>query len=381
MFINVRLLLAAGILLGAGFLTSARAEAMPIFAQRYELTCKTCHTVLPELNAFGNDFRNHGYRLPPNVPRHGTTIAALRYNLEWAKDPAPGSRRYSQSASVLGDADLGALNAYLHYNLGAGGAPGGVFLGFLSYHNDATKSLYRAGLYELPLTHSPGQRLDSISGYGYEGLSVGHNDLTLSAPRLGLETERTSGSTHFAGSLSFGEFKGAAYGGAPIATGTTTINAAPEIALFANGPLISNIEVNGAVIDGSRRITLPGRMPIDDGYRRFNAGVHTAFFKKRLDLEAQEWIGRDDNADALGNPTNSSGGWARLKYFVTPHLFAAARYDAQAAPIEDRNFTLYVGTFLTPHARLTIQRTNNLFRGGPTYGGELTVAVPWPADR
>src|ERR1700681_2747184 len=43
----------------------AQAEAMPVFAQRYQLTCKTCHTVLPELNDFGNDFRNRGYRLPP----------------------------------------------------------------------------------------------------------------------------------------------------------------------------------------------------------------------------------------------------------------------------------------------------------------------------
>jgi len=30
-------------------------------------------------------------------------------------------------------------------------------------------------------------------------------------------------------------------------------------------------------------------------------------------------------------------------------------------------------------ARLTIQRTNNLLRGGPTYGGEFTVAIPWPS--
>jgi hypothetical protein len=43
------------------------ASAIPIFAQRYHLQCETCHSVLPELNAFGNAFRNHGYRLP-SVP-------------------------------------------------------------------------------------------------------------------------------------------------------------------------------------------------------------------------------------------------------------------------------------------------------------------------
>src|SRR6202140_1390659 len=184
-------LLHAGILCIVGLLSvRSQVEAMPVFAQRYHLTCKTCHTVLPELNNFGNDFRNRGYRLPPNVPRHGTTIAALRYNVEWERDPAAGARRFTPSASILGDADVGAVNAYLHYTLGSSGAPGSFFLGFLSYHNDATKSLYRAGLFELPLTHSPGQRLDSVSGYGYEGLSVGHNDLALNAPRLGIEAER-----------------------------------------------------------------------------------------------------------------------------------------------------------------------------------------------
>ena len=90
----------AGILCIVGLLSvRSQVEAMPVFAQRYQLTCKTCHTVLPELNNFGNDFRNRGYRLPPNVPRHGTTIAALRYNVEWERDPAAGARRPRFSAT------------------------------------------------------------------------------------------------------------------------------------------------------------------------------------------------------------------------------------------------------------------------------------------
>ena len=351
---------------------------MPVFAQRYHLSCKTCHTVLPELNAIGNDFRNRGYRLP-NVPVHGTTVAALRYNLNWTDDPAPGSRRFSPSASILADEDLGPVNAYVHYTLGSGGAPSGVFLGFVSYHNDQTSSLYRLGLYELPLTHSPGQRLDSLTGYGYEGQTVGHNDLALNAPRLGIEDERTVGSTRIAASVAVGEFKGAAYGGAPIDTGTQTVAASPEVSVFAQGPLVNGFDLNGAVIEGRRGITLPGRMTVDDAYDRFNAGFHTSFFKKKLELDAQQWLGHDENADALGDAIDSSGGWARIKYFITPHVFAAARYDAQAAPIYSRDVVFYVGTFLTPHARLTFQRTSNLLNGGPSYGGELTIAFPWPA--
>ncbi len=358
----------------------APASAMPIFAQRYQFACKQCHTALPELNDFGTKFRNNGYRLPPSVPRHGTTIAALRYNLEWLKDPPPGSRRWEPSSSILGQQDFGAISAYIHYGLGVQGGPGAPFLGFLSYRNVQTQTLYRLGLYELPLTHSPGQRLDDLSTYGYEGADVGQNDLALSAPRLGLEGERQFGEARVALSVALGEFKGAAYGGAPVATGTHTHAAAPELALFAQVPLFKNVTLNGAAIEGLRNLALIGRNPVEDGYTRLNAGIDATFFQKRLDLSAQQWIGRDGNADGVGDPLNSSGGWVRLKYFVTPHFYLASRLDDQAAPIASRKLVVYAGTFLTPHARLELQQTNDLIAGGkPVWVGSITTAVPWPA--
>jgi len=60
------------------------AMAIPIFGQRYQLRCDACHSVLPELNTFGTQFRASGYRLP--IPKHGTTGLAIRYQLEYEKD-------------------------------------------------------------------------------------------------------------------------------------------------------------------------------------------------------------------------------------------------------------------------------------------------------
>jgi hypothetical protein len=359
----------------------APAGAMPIFAQRYELTCKTCHSVMPELNAFGTVFRAHNYRLPKNVTRHGTTIVAWRYNLDYAKDPAPGSRRFTPSSSILSQADFGAVSAYLHYGLGAGGGPGAPFLGFLSYRNDNTATLYRLGLYELPLTHSPGQRLDDLSSYGYEGASVGQNDLALNAPRLGLESERKLGQTNLALSVAFGEFKGAAYGGAPVDTGSRTVAADPELGLFADTPLTKTIQVNASAIEGTRNILLVGkdRPGAYDAYTRLNAGVRFTFLHDRLELQGQQWLGHDDNADGAGNPLDTSGGWVRLRYFATPHLFIATRLDAQANPIASRKLVLYAGGFLTPHAHLIVQRSVDLTRGIPEYEAGLVIAAPWPA--
>src|SRR5690348_16293208 len=50
--------LAFALLLAAlAFALPQRASAIPLFAQRYRLQCGACHTVLPELNAFGQHFR------------------------------------------------------------------------------------------------------------------------------------------------------------------------------------------------------------------------------------------------------------------------------------------------------------------------------------
>lgn len=40
------------------------AHAIPAFARRYRTTCSSCHTAAPKLNAVGEAFRLHGYRLP-----------------------------------------------------------------------------------------------------------------------------------------------------------------------------------------------------------------------------------------------------------------------------------------------------------------------------
>ncbi len=353
------------------------ADAIPIFAQRYHLSCETCHTAVPELNAFGNAFRDGGYRLD-SLPRHGTTVAALRYNLEWERDPVSGSRRFSPAASIVADQDIGRVNAYLHYNLGAGGAPAAPFLGFLSTYDTHTRSLYRAGLFELPLTQSPGQRLDSITTYGYFATSVGQNDLDLNAPRLGLEAERRVGAATLLTTLAFGEFKGAAYGGKPVFTGATTIAARPEIGLYARVPVIDGLSLNAQLLDGSRKISLPGRTAFDDAYDRAGFGAEATFFGARLELTLQQWLGRDDDPDGANGALDSSGGYARLKYFITSHAYVAARYDTAANPFAARTLLFYAGTLVGKHARVLLEERSNLIHGGPTLGGYFTVAVPWP---
>ena len=39
------------------------SEAIPAFARKTNMTCSTCHTAWPSLNAFGRQYKEHGYRI------------------------------------------------------------------------------------------------------------------------------------------------------------------------------------------------------------------------------------------------------------------------------------------------------------------------------
>src|SRR6058998_798927 len=42
---------------------SVTTKAIPAFARKYGLRCSACHTVWPELSAFGQRFKDNGYQL------------------------------------------------------------------------------------------------------------------------------------------------------------------------------------------------------------------------------------------------------------------------------------------------------------------------------
>lgn len=357
---------------GAVLANGSAAQAIPIFAQRYHLECRSCHTVLPELNAFGRSFRARGYQLP--LQRHGTTGVAIRYQMEYEQSPGT-SRRFSPGGVLLSNVDIGKISAFIHYNLGAGGGPSGLFLGYLATYNARTQMLYRAGLFELPLAQSPGQRLDDLQQYGYYGTHVGLNDLALSSPRWGVQAERSVGATQLDFVADLGEFKGAAYGGAPVPTGDTTSAASPELGLFATGPLFGNVTVGAQLLEGNRRIVLTGRPAFTDAYTRTGFLAHATLNK--FDVQGEQWFGHDSNIDGFGSVVGSSGGYFRVKYYPTPHSYLGVRYDATANPAILRDVVYYGAFLITPHARLLVQQVHNV-GGTGHFGGALTVGFPWP---
>jgi hypothetical protein len=355
------------------------ARAVPLFAQRYNLRCDACHSVLPELNAFGNDFRNRGYRLD-GAPKHGTTIVALREQIGYTPTPTDGTTRKTVPAgAALGAAEIGQVEAFVHETLGSEGSSASLFLGYLAYGNARTGMLYRAGLIELPLVHSPAQRNDTLTTYGYEGTLAGLNDLTLATPRWALEAERNVGVARVAATIAFGNATGSAYGGKPVETGRSESFAAPEFGAFVRVPLSESVRIGVDALTGSRRISVLGRPSFDDPYTRFGGSLEAR--RGRLEFLAEQWYGRDMNADGSRGVLDSAGGFARLRWRLGSHAYLGVREDATAAPAATRALLWYAEAHVTPHARVIIQQRRPI-PGGPTsLDAALTVGVPWPRGR
>ena len=49
------------------FIISNSAYAIPAFSRKYKVGCDMCHTIYPQLNAFGRDFKNNGFRTPDEL--------------------------------------------------------------------------------------------------------------------------------------------------------------------------------------------------------------------------------------------------------------------------------------------------------------------------
>lgn len=81
--------LGATVLLLSWFGLTQEVRAIPSFARKYETSCQTCHVAFPKLNAFGEAFRNNGYRFPvadeEAVKQKPVSLGAPAYKKVWPK--------------------------------------------------------------------------------------------------------------------------------------------------------------------------------------------------------------------------------------------------------------------------------------------------------
>jgi hypothetical protein len=146
------LALAALVAVATVLLGAARADAIPVFARRYGISCAQCHHPIPKLTAFGEMFAGHGFRMTP-AEEPGDTLstgdellvlertlplaARIEGNLVYYSDPkdqvdfqAPWVMKVLSSARITQD-----LSYYFYFLFQERGEVAGVEDAFL-YWND-----------------------------------------------------------------------------------------------------------------------------------------------------------------------------------------------------------------------------------------------------
>ncbi len=199
-------------LLVAALLPAQPARALPVFAHRYGFTCQQCHTIVPHLNAFGENFLRHGFRLPN---ARGVFPIAVKTELDYSSggggdqdEPGGGPplpKFIVNEIELLSAGSLGNNTSfYLEQYVVDGGEPGlprDMWLNFDQYISaDQTGTALHAklGEFTLPLLYDPETQRPTITGYGVYSQTVGANpfnffqdgigsDLSITNDRSGIE--------------------------------------------------------------------------------------------------------------------------------------------------------------------------------------------------
>jgi len=207
------------LLAAAGFvIPPPEASAMPAFARKYKLACNQCHTLYPQLNRFGRDFRDNGFRMPDEIEkllkkRSGTAPAAEPQEpgdedfWSFIPDTIPFAfqAKFHDAINPKGDVkndfqveelQLQAggtwtprVSYYLHYHPAEEGEPGDLYTGWVRFNNLGGSNWLNlaAGQVELPLSFSPEIERLSVFQYLAFDRSLGANPFNLATPQLGLQ--------------------------------------------------------------------------------------------------------------------------------------------------------------------------------------------------
>ena len=161
-----RLLLwsAAGAFL-CGSALAPPANAMPMFAQKYSLSCAYCHTMVPRLNTFGYEFRRAGFRLPgaPNNTSHAFKDVAsivLSTRLATASPSGDTGLNLKSDLKVAGAMD-DHISGRVTYTFASkdDGGPTGFERAWVRYNSAPMGTFWDATLGQMPVT----------DGYNLEG--------------------------------------------------------------------------------------------------------------------------------------------------------------------------------------------------------------------
>ena len=359
----LRLLALCGISFILAGLTVGRAEAIPVFAHRFNLTCQACHTIVPHLTPFGETFLANGYRLPGIKPKPAFPVA-MRVEVDYASagaaDPdeikGPLPKTIVNEVEFLMGGAVGSRGSYwVEPYLIDGGFPGVVrdawYAQRLTPDGARLPLVVRLGQFTLPLPLDPETFRETTQPYGIWSLSAGGNPFTFFATKMGAEIELGNPSRQLGATLSF--LKGADEQSGLQTTGTDTFATLQRD--------LGDFRLTAYRYDGSRSLEGYGfnntQYFTDIGDRFWRNGFGLGWDHKRTELDAVYQIGNDSAADVYHDALITSGGFLQARQTLGTRTFAIARWDATNGASISRSLTGGLGYRLSANSRLTLFET------------------------
>jgi hypothetical protein len=300
----------------------APAQAIPVFAHRYGVTCQACHTTVPHLNAVGQRFLADGYRAPGRTPSRVLPIA-VKVNLAYSSAPDPTGlpKAIVDEVEVLSGGAVARRTSYfIEQYLIDGGRPGSLRDAWIRQRlgspaaPDGLGVNLRAGQFTLPLPVDPETFRETQQHYAIYDQAVGANPFTFFAPHDGLDTwlATRGGSLHLVAAQGHDRQSGLPASGV-------------DLMAYAEAALGTAARVSAYRYEGSRPLA-----PRPDTFWRQGAGLSLSSGKGTLTGVLQ--TGFDSSASGSGAGAVSSGGFAELNWAFSPRITAVGRYDGTAVP-------------------------------------------------
>ena len=336
-------------LVGAMVLTAADAQAIPAFARKYKLGCNACHTIYPQLNRFGRDFRDSGFRMPdeiqdflkkipPATPAQGTpaedfwsfipdqiplSIQAKFHDAINPKGDVKSDFQLEELQLQSGGTFTPRVSYYLHHHLVEEGEPGRLYTGWVRFNNLLGSDWLNVtvGQIELPLSFSP--EIERLSSFEYLafGRQLGANTFNLGTPQLGVQV--------------FGQSERGTKLWAGVVNGTGLAKNEATQSFDSNnfkdvyarvGQEIGEHFVGGFVYYGRTSATGEDVGAFDDRFVRAGGDVFVNL-RKVIVYGTALWA-RDDNPLGTGERRTFFGGFAQGDVYLNDRTVALIRLDA-----------------------------------------------------
>ncbi|MGA8535458.1 MAG: hypothetical protein WB615_15220 [Candidatus Tumulicola sp.] len=329
----------------------APARAIALFAHQYGVTCQKCHTVIPQLNAFGFAFVANGYRILGVTPGPAIPIS-MRVNLvDSSEYQGSGPDGAGLPKAIVDEVELftagligSRANYFVEQYIVDGGEPGLLRDAWVNYRvNPWTAKIpvsLQTGSFTLPLPVDPETFRETYQGYAVYEQTVGVNPFNFFDPKVGAKL--TVGDVLRGASVQLFAGPGHDRQSGLATVGTDLMGYAQD----AIGPLTTSVyHYEGTRPDGTMLL---------DRFQRTGFGLTVTAGK----WTSESLIQNGWDSSCLPNlGCASSGGFTQLRYAFGPRLYALGRYEGTNDPIGgfSRDGVLLLGYRPTHNSSLTIE--------------------------